>query len=115
MVTSKPHVYARAILTHFDLLQMFVGVYGSELSGERADKAALLGHVLDVEGRDGRTCMVGDRRHDVAGAHANGLEAIGVLWGYGSRAELEEAGAEVLVASMSELVEWAGRSSGGWG
>jgi phosphoglycolate phosphatase len=52
--------------------------------------------------------MVGDRRHDVEGAHANGLQAIGVLWGYGSRAELEAAGADVLVGSMRELVEWAG-------
>lgn len=52
--------------------------------------------------------MVGDRRHDVEGAHANGLRAVGVLWGSGSRAELEAAGADVLVASMPQLVEWAG-------
>ena len=108
VATSKPHVYAREILAHFDLLQMFAAVHGSELSGERGDKVALIRHVLDVERFDTRPCMVGDRRHDVEGAHANGLEAIGVLWGYGTRAELEAAGADALVASMPELVERVG-------
>jgi phosphoglycolate phosphatase len=109
VVTSKPHVYARAILAHFGLLAMFAAVYGSELSGERADKVSLLRHVLAVEGPREGSFMVGDRRHDVEGAHANGLEAVGVLWGYASRAELEAASADVIVESISELVEWAGR------
>ena len=47
--------------------------------------------------------MVGDRRYDVAGAHANGIRAIGVLWGYGGRKELEQAGADLLVSSPAEL------------
>jgi phosphoglycolate phosphatase len=113
VVTSKPHVYAQRILAHYELLQMFVAVYGSELSGEHSDKVSLLRHVLDAERCDTRPYMVGDRRHDVEGAHANGLEAIGVLWGYGSKAELEAAGADALVASMPELVEWAGRPTRG--
>jgi phosphoglycolate phosphatase len=106
VVTSKPHVYARRILAHFDLLDMFMGVYGSELSGEHSDKASLVRYALDTERWDPRPCLIGDRRHDVEAAHANGLEAVGVLWGYGSRSELEAAGADVLVASMPELVEW---------
>jgi len=106
VATSKPHVYARQILAHFGLRDMFVGVYGSELSGERSDKAALLRHVLSDQAVGAPRYMVGDRRHDIEGAHANGLRAIGVLWGYGSRAELEAAGADALVGSMPELVEW---------
>lgn len=113
VATSKPHAYARKILAHFDLLGLFAAVYGSELSGRHGDKASLIRHLLDTEGRDGDPCMVGDRRHDVEGAHANGLGAVGVLWGYGSRAELEEAGADVLVESIPELVEWAGRPTRG--
>jgi phosphoglycolate phosphatase len=113
VVTSKPHVFARRILEHFDLLSTFVGVYGSELAGKHGDKVSLLRHVLDVERFDSRPYMIGDRRHDVEGAHAHGLGAVGVLWGYGSRAELETAGADALVASMAELEEWAGRPSGG--
>ena len=49
------------------------------------------------------TVMVGDRSHDVAGAHANSMRAIGVLWGYGGRAELEAAGADALLAAPGEL------------
>ncbi len=49
------------------------------------------------------TIMVGDRSHDIIGAHANGLRAIGVLWGYGSREELEAAGADRLLATPDEL------------
>jgi len=108
VVTSKPHVYARAILAHFDLQHMFLAVYGSELSGENADKASLIARVLASERLQEPPCMIGDRRHDVEGAHANGLAAVGVLWGYGSRSELEAAGADVLVASVEELLEWAG-------
>lgn len=112
VATSKPHVYAREILAHFDLLPMFAGVYGSELSGERTEKASLIRHVLGAERWDEPPCMVGDRRHDVEGAHANGLPAVGVLWGYGGRAELEAAGADGLVASMPQLVEWVARRDG---
>jgi phosphoglycolate phosphatase len=113
IVTSKPHVYAHQILEHFDLLRLFPAVYGSELSGKNGDKASLIQHLLDREGRDRDPFMIGDRRHDVEGARANGLGAVGVLWGYGSRTELEEAGADVLVESMAELVKWAGRPTRG--
>jgi phosphoglycolate phosphatase len=104
VVTSKPYVYARQILQHFELLGMFTAVYGPELGDESGDKPTLIARALATEG--GAAAMVGDRRHDVEGARANGLVAIGVLWGYGTRAELERAGAEVLVASMPELVGW---------
>ena len=55
--------------------------------------------------------MIGDRRHDVEAARGNGLPAVGVLWGYGSRAELEAAGADALVESMDQLLEWVGRQT----
>jgi phosphoglycolate phosphatase len=104
VVTSKPYVYARQILEHFHLLGMFTAVYGPELGDENGDKTTLIARALAAEGS--AAAMVGDRRHDVEGARANGLLAIGVLWGYGTRAELENAGAEVLVASMPELTQW---------
>jgi phosphoglycolate phosphatase len=47
--------------------------------------------------------MVGDRRYDIVGAHANRVRALGVLWGYGSRSELQEAGADGLVAAPLDL------------
>ena len=53
--------------------------------------------------------MVGDREHDIRGARANGLVAVGALWGYGTEGELREAGAHHLVRSMVELAELVGR------
>jgi len=47
--------------------------------------------------------MVGDRRHDISGAHAVGMRGLGVLWGYGTRDELETAGADDLVESPADL------------
>jgi len=47
--------------------------------------------------------MVGDRSHDMIGARANGVRAIGVLWGYGSRDELSAAGANALLAEPHEI------------
>jgi len=106
VVTSKPHVYAEAILKHFKLRDMFVAVYGSELSGERCDKSILLRHMLSLEGDKEPSIMIGDRRYDIAAAHTSGLKSVGVLWGYGSYAELEQAGAAKIVASVAELLEW---------
>lgn len=47
--------------------------------------------------------MVGDRKYDVCGAHANRMKALGVLWGYGARDELEAAGAAGIVADPASL------------
>ena len=51
--------------------------------------------------------MVGDRRQDVLGARANGVTAVGVLWGYGDREELESAGAMHIAARPAELISIA--------
>jgi phosphoglycolate phosphatase len=107
VVTSKPRVYARRILDHFALSEAFISIHGPELSGEFAEKADLIRHVLSTEQFEDRPWMVGDRRHDIEAAHANDLPGVGVLWGYGSREELEAAGADKLMESMEELCEWA--------
>jgi phosphoglycolate phosphatase len=92
VATSKPEVYASRIVQHFGVDKYFVHVYGSELSGERSDKAELLAHILAAE-QINPACaiMVGDRHHDVAGARANGVASIAVLWGYGTEEELRQA------------------------
>ena len=51
--------------------------------------------------------MVGDRMHDIHAARANAIRSIGVLWGYGGQAELQEAGADLIVASPKEVVDQA--------
>jgi phosphoglycolate phosphatase len=105
VVTSKPEVYATTIIDHFELRQYFGHVYGSELNGDRSNKGALIAHVLASEGiSQARAWMIGDRLHDVLGAKQNGLRSAGVLWGYGSRVELGDAGADTLLQTMPELV-----------
>lgn len=104
VATSKPTVYSERIIEHFGLTQYFSKVYGSELSGERADKRLLLRYIVEKESLDVRaTTMVGDRLHDVNGAKACGIHSIGVLWGFGGREELELAGADTVVDSVDAL------------
>jgi len=104
VVTSKPTVYAAPIVEHFGLAAFFAGVHGSELDGARTDKADAIAHVLRVASIEAAAAtMVGDRSHDVAGARANGVASLAVLWGYGSRDELARAGARAFVSRPSEL------------
>src|SRR5687767_5879976 len=104
LVTSKPEVYARTIAAHFKLDHHFAELHGSELSGERTDKAELIAHVLDRHRlAPERVWMIGDRADDITGGRRNRVRTMGVLWGYGSEHELRSAGADTVVASMAEL------------
>ncbi len=108
VATSKPQVFARQILAHFGLARYFKRIYGSEFNGERSVKGDLIAHVLTQEGIADPVSsiwMIGDRLHDIRGAKLNGLRSAGVLWGYGSREELTEAGADAVFENMPELVE----------
>jgi phosphoglycolate phosphatase len=97
VVTAKPRVFAEKIVAHFHLESYFKGIYGSELDGTRAHKGDLIAYVLqDLSLAPHQATMIGDRHHDIQGAKAHGMRAIGVLWGYGTRSELESAGADVL-------------------
>ncbi|MBX2999692.1 MAG: HAD family hydrolase [Caldilineaceae bacterium] len=105
LATSKPHIFATKILHHFDLAHHFQAIHGAELDGTRQDKADLIAYILEIEHLSAaETAMIGDRKHDILGSHANGVTAIGVLWGYGSAAELTEANATYLVADQAELL-----------
>lgn len=104
LATSKPRVFAVRILEHFGLHRYFSGIHGSELDGTLAGKAALIEHILRGESLAADRCvMVGDRLQDVEGAKANGVFPAGVLWGYGSRQELLDAGAGILLERPEEL------------
>ena len=97
VATSKPEVYARRIVDHFGLHVHFVAVHGCELDGRREDKRDLIAHMIAEHGLDpARSVMVGDRSNDMIAARHHGLRAIGALWGYGSRDELDKAGAQSL-------------------
>jgi phosphoglycolate phosphatase len=105
LATSKPTLYAERILVHFELAPHFEHVVGSFLDGRRTDKAELVADalaLLDGVPRE-RAVLVGDRRHDLLGARANGIAAIAVGYGYGAREELIDAGAERLAESVAAL------------
>ena len=104
VATSKPHVFARRIIDHFELAGLFDGVYGSELDGTRVDKGDLIAWTVVQERLAAeRTVMVGDREHDVIGARRCGLRVIGVSYGYGSEAELRAHGAELIAPSPGAI------------
>jgi phosphoglycolate phosphatase len=106
IVTSKLTTFARQIVGHFGLEGFFHKIHGSELDGTRADKKDLIAHVLNEEQiHPTDAVMIGDREHDIRGALMNGVRPIGVLWGYGSRDELTQAGASVLCDTPESLAK----------
>jgi phosphoglycolate phosphatase len=106
VATSKAHVFAERIIDHFGLRHHFERVFGSELDGTRSDKSHLLEYALRTASVDpSKTLMIGDRSHDMIGARNNGIRGIGVLYGYGSKDELIEAGALHVCATPQAILD----------
>lgn len=105
VATSKPTVYARQVLEHFQLDFYFEQVVGSNLDLTRSDKAQIIAEALGALADSPResVVMVGDREHDIRAGRANHVASIGVTYGYGSRAELHDAGATAIAASVDDL------------
>lgn len=101
IATAKPRVFAERVLEHFGLIGFFDAVCAIELHEMHADKAELVRRALPE--RYERACMVGDRKYDMEGAVRNGIDALGVLYGYGSRVELESSGATAVYDSVFAL------------
>lgn len=107
LATSKPHIYARRILEHFKIDQYFTAIHGSELSGERTDKAALITYIVEQEQLNPAQCvMVGDRQYDIIGAKKNKIASIGLSYGYGSLAELKQAEPDYIFAQFTQLMDF---------
>lgn len=107
VVTSKPEIYARPVLDRLGFTEYFEFIEGASLA-ETEQKAETLARGVRRLGNDlepSRAVMVGDRRFDVEAAIANGVPSIGVTWGFGTRAELDDAGATLVVDQPSELAE----------
>ncbi|MBM7361851.1 HAD superfamily hydrolase (TIGR01549 family) [Priestia taiwanensis] len=105
VATSKPTVFAEKIAEHFQLSPYFSSIVGSNLDGTRRDKAEIIAYILEQYPtfKKDEIVMIGDRKHDLIGAMKNGVDSVGVEWGYGDRAELESAKATHVVASVEEL------------
>ena len=109
IVSSKPGLFARRITYQFDLNLIFDDIFGAELKGTWQPKTVVLDR-LRQEGRiEPGGYFIGDRGDDMRAAKDHGLHAIGVTYGYGSRKELLDAGAEILLDSVPDLDTWLAR------
>ena len=107
LATSKPEPFAREILEHFHLASYFTYAAGATMDETRVKKEEVIAYAMESCGitDPGQVLMVGDRRHDIEGARANGVDSLGVLYGYGSREELEQAGANYLAEQVGDILE----------
>lgn len=105
VATSKPTVYASGMLKDLKLFSYFHAVVGCELNGIRNKKGEVINYVIDKYNLDNKKdiIMVGDRSHDIIGAKENGIDVIGVTYGYGSEEELKGSGATYLAESTEDI------------
>ncbi len=107
LATSKPEVFAKEILRYFKLTEYFDYIAGANLDGSRTNKAEVIEYALSQSGVTDKSAvvMVGDREHDIIGANKNGIDSIGVLFGYGSREELKKAGASYIAETVEAIYD----------
>ena len=106
VATSKPEEFAVRILEHFDLLKYFDVVAGASMDEKRNKKGDVIRYAMEKGGfsADGAV-MIGDREHDIFGAKENGIDSVGVLYGYGDKEELQSAGATYIAENVSDIFE----------
>lgn len=109
VATSKPEETAIKILEHFGLAKYFKEITGSTFDGTRTTKQSVIEEVLRrlkiSESQRKDVLMVGDRMHDIEGAHNCGIKVIGVYYGFAKKGELETAGADYIVSNVEEIVK----------
>lgn len=108
LATCKPHEFANRIIEHFDLAKYFAYVSGPEMDGTRNEKHEVIEYAMKKLGISSpdSVLMVGDRRDDVVGAKKCNMDCVGVLWGFGTREELDDAGAKAVIAKPQELLKF---------
>ncbi len=105
LATSKPEKFAKIIADHFAFAEYFDFIGGANMDGTRTAKQEVIEYVLESCGVSDRTdlIMVGDRRYDIEGAKKAGLASMGVLYGYGSREEIENAGPDLIAETPADI------------
>ncbi len=107
LATSKPEVFAKKILKHFGLDRYFTIIAGASLDSSRIKKADVIAYALaQLPLVRHQTCIiVGDREHDIIGAQENDIASMGILYGFGNREELEQAGATYISDDINQTLE----------
>lgn len=105
VATSKPEVFAKQILEHFNIAKYFTFIAGGNLDGTRVKKDEVISYALESCNilDKSKVIMIGDREHDIIGAKKNSIHSMGVLFGYGDREELENAGADYIAKAVSDI------------
>lgn len=105
IASSKPTYYVEQICDHFGIKSYFHHIVGSFMDGRRAEKQEVVDEAIAQFGDIDRKqiLMIGDRKFDIHGAHASGLKALGVTYGYGGKKELSEAGADYMADTVEDL------------
>ena len=108
LATSKPEEFAIRILKHFGLDGYFTVMAGATMDPSRSKKGDVITYALRQGGVSALSTavMIGDREHDIFGAKQNGLDSMGVLFGYGDRDELEKAGATYIASTVEEILTY---------
>ncbi len=109
MATAKPEEFAKRIAEHFGFAKYFEFIGGARMDGRRTDKHEVIEYVLAScgisEDERRQAVMIGDRSHDMIGAEKAGIHSLGVLYGYGTKEELENAGAELTAETPAQIAE----------
>ncbi|MDR0704093.1 MAG: HAD hydrolase-like protein [Planctomycetaceae bacterium] len=106
VATSKLEKYAVKVLRHFKIDLYFNHVTGSNLDGTLVEKGEIINDIIEkYQLEKEKTIMVGDRKYDIIGAKNNGIDSIGVLYGYGTQEELEEAKPTYLCNRIDKLLK----------
>lgn len=107
VATSKPEVFTKKVLDHFNISSYFDYVSGATLNNEKIKKVDIIRDAICKLGitDKSKVVMIGDRKLDVLGAKENGIDSIGVLWGYGDLLELEKVGPTYIAEKVLDLLE----------
>lgn len=108
IATSKPQPFAVDILRHFELYEYFDFVAGATFDETRNKKTDVIHYALENFNisENSSAIMIGDREHDIIGAKENGLDSLGVLFGYGSYDELKKAGATFIADKPMDILKY---------
>lgn len=108
VATGKPEEFSRRILDKFELTQYFDLIVGATMDESRNTKEDIVAYALEKLGEPDRDkcVMIGDRKFDVNGAKANNMKCIGVLYGFGDREELNEAGADYIADTVLDIAKF---------
>ncbi len=104
IASSKPEKFLIRIIDYLDFNDLIDFISAPVDDATPQNKSALiLNAVREFDVNKNEVLMVGDRMFDINGADKAGVESVGVTFGYGSDAELTEAGATYIANTADEI------------